>query len=148
MQLAVAELGPQLSFWSLCLCLLFLSYFGAFIFGLYFWYRSLPCRQLSSWSSKVQQWRAIEMNAPLPFFFSLVQVKSCFLTLEEQSALQFHELQNHKKCGCPPYMQLPFFTVTFFLAPLASSLLSTQRGTHGGIGGSDGHKLVCISLLQ
>jgi len=88
------------------------------------------------------------MNAPLPFFFSLVQVKSCFLTLEEQSALQFHESQNHKKCGCPPYMQLPFFTVTFFLAPLASSLLSTQRGTHGGIGGSDGHKLVCISLLQ
>lgn len=88
------------------------------------------------------------MNAPLPFFFSLVQVKSCFLTLEEQSALQFHELQNHKKCGCPPYMQLPFFTVTFFLATLASSLLSAQRGTHGGIGGSDGHKLVCISLLQ
>lgn len=76
------------------------------------------------------------------------EVKSCFLTLEEQSALQFHESQNHKKCGCPPYMQLPFFTVTFFLAPLASSLLSAQRGTHGGIGGSDGHKLVCISLLQ
>lgn len=40
--------------------------------------------------------------------------------------MALHELWNRRKCGSPPYLQLSFLTVTFFLGPLVSAPLEAQ----------------------